>query len=274
MSILEVEKLEAGYEQINVFHKLDFTVKEGKITTIIGPNGCGKSTLLKSMGRILKQKRGTVYLCGKDLRKIQTRSIAQKLALLPQQPVAPAELKVEELVSYGRFPHRKKFNQNSARDKESIEWALRTTGIDRFRERELGSLSGGQRQKVWLGMALAQETEILLLDEPTTYLDLSHQLEVLKIVEKLNRERGCTVVMVLHDINQAARFSHEIVAMKNGKIIASGSPVEVITKAVLKEVFNIDARVMLDPKNGAPVCFGYDNIPEEEPLALTAEKVV
>lgn len=265
MSILRVENLEACYEKFSVFQNLDFTVKEGKITTIIGPNGCGKSTLLKTMGRILKQKNGTVYLYEKDLRQIQTRKIAQSLALLPQNPIAPSELKVEELVSYGRFPHRKKMNQTSPGDKAAIEWAMETTNITAFRHREIGSLSGGQRQKVWLGMALAQETKILLLDEPTTYLDMAHQLEVLKIVERLNKERGCTVVMVLHDINHAARFSHEIVAMKNGKIMAAGSPVQVITKDVLKSVFNIDARVMRDPENGAPVCFGYDSILEGKP---------
>lgn len=273
MSILRVEKLEACYEKFTVFRNLDFTVKEGKVTTIIGPNGCGKSTLLKTMGRILKQKGGTVYLQGKDLKNLKTKAIAQKLALLPQNPVAPAELKVEELVSYGRFPHRKKMNQNSPGDKEAIEWAMKTTNIDSFRDREIGSLSGGQRQKVWLGMALAQETEILLLDEPTTYLDMAHQLEVLKIVEQLNRERKCTVVMVLHDINHAARFSHEIVAMKNGEIIACGSPVQVITKEILKKVFNIDARVMIDPQNGAPVCFGYDSVFEEQEQSSAANAV-
>lgn len=264
MSILRVEKLEACYERFTVFRDLDFSLKEGKVTTIIGPNGCGKSTLLKTMGRILKQRRGKVFLKGEDLQRIPTGKIARHIALLPQNPVAPPELKVEELVSYGRFPHRKRGSQNTSKDKEMIQWAMEITHVIPFREREIGSLSGGQRQKVWLAMALAQETEILLLDEPTTYLDMAHQLDVLRIVEKLNRDRKCTVVMVLHDINHAARFSHEIVAMKNGKIISVGTPVEVITKDVLEKVFAIEARVMIDPENGAPVCFGYDSMLEAD----------
>ncbi|MEW8955924.1 ABC transporter ATP-binding protein [Clostridium sp.] len=260
MSILEVSKLETCYESFVVFKDIDLKVEEGKITTIIGPNGCGKSTLLKTMGRIIKPSNGEVYLKGENITKIQTKQIAKSLALLPQNPVAPPELKVEELVSYGRFPHCKKINKLTSKDKEIIEWAINVTKVTDFKEREIGCLSGGQRQKVWLAMALAQETDILLLDEPTTYLDMSHQLEVLKIVEELNKERKCTVVMVLHDINQAARFSHNIVAMRSGKIVATGKPEDVITKPVLKEVFNIEARIIIDETNGAPVCFGYDNI--------------
>ena len=260
MSILKTENLESCYEDFRVFKDIDLEIEEGKITTIIGPNGCGKSTLLKTMGRIIKPNSGTVYLRNENMIKIHTKNIAKHLALLPQNPVAPPELKVEELVSYGRFPHCKKMSKLTSKDKDIIEWAINITKISDFRERELGCLSGGQRQKVWLAMALAQETEILLLDEPTTYLDMSHQLEVLKIVEELNKEKNCTVIMVLHDINHASRFSHNIVAMKKGKIIAVGKPDEIITKPILKEVFNIEARVMIDEEIDAPVCFGYDSI--------------
>jgi iron complex transport system ATP-binding protein len=260
MSILKVENLESCYENYRVFSDINLEIEEGKITTIIGPNGCGKSTLLKTMGRIIKPNLGVVYLKNENLSKMPTKKIAKTLALLPQNPVAPPELKVEELVSYGRFPHSKKMNKLTAKDKEIIEWAISITKISEFRHREIGYLSGGQRQRVWLAMALAQEAEILLLDEPTTYLDMAHQLEVLKIVEELNKEKNCTIVMVLHDINHAARFSHNIVAMKNGKIIASGSPNEIITKSILEEVFNINARILIDEEINAPVCFGYDNI--------------
>lgn len=260
MSILEVSKLETCYENFVVFKDIDLKIEEGKITTIIGPNGCGKSTLLKTMGRIIKPSNGQIYLKGENITKIQTKKIAKSLALLPQNPVAPPELKVEELISYGRFPHCKKINKLTVKDKEIIEWAINVTKVTDFKEREIVCLSGGQRQKVWLAMALAQETDVLLLDEPTTYLDMSHQLEVLKIVEELNKERKRTVVMVLHDINHAARFSHNIVAMRSGKIIAQGKPEDVITNPVLKEVFNIEARIIIDETNGAPVCFGYDNI--------------
>lgn len=259
MSIIRVENLETCYEKNTVFRDLNFEVKEGEVTTIIGPNGCGKSTLLKTIGRILKPKNGTVFFRGQNLSSIPTRKIAQHIALLPQNPIAPSELKVEELVSYGRYPHRKNLNRLSPKDKEVIEWALEVTNVASFRDREIGSLSGGQRQKVWLAMAFAQDTEVLLLDEPTTFLDMAHQLEVLQIVEKMNMERKQTIVMVLHDINHAARFSHRIVAMKSGQIIAAGHPHEIITRDVLNQVFHIDARIMLDPENGAPVCYGYES---------------
>lgn len=264
MSILSIKNLETRYEKLLVFHDLNLKVQTGKITTIIGPNGCGKSTLLKTMGRILKQKNGKVYFQGQDLQSIPTKQIAKHLALLTQNPVAPAELKVEELISYGRYPHRNNVYKLSKKDKEMIEWAMDITKTTPFRKREIGQLSGGQRQKVWLAMALAQETEVLLLDEPTTYLDMAHQLEVLQIVERLNKEKNCTVLMVLHDINHAARFSHEIVAMKKGEIIQVGTPSEIMTKEVLRKVFHIDARVMTDPYCGTPVCFGYDSALQEE----------
>lgn len=264
MNVLSAKNLETRYEKLTVFRDLNVEIQEGKVTTIIGPNGCGKSTLLKTMGRILKQKNGKVYLQGQDLHTIPTKQIAKQLALLPQNPIAPGELKVEELISYGRYPHRNNVNKISSQDKEIIEWAMDITKTSAFRTRQIGNLSGGQRQKVWLAMALAQKTEILLLDEPTTYLDMSHQLEVLQIVERLNRDHNCTVIMVLHDINHAARFSDEIIAMKEGKIVTTGSPVDIITNEVLKDVFHIDARVMIDPYNGAPVCFGYDSVSREE----------
>lgn len=264
MSILRIENLETNYEKFTVFKDLNLEIKKGLVTTIIGPNGCGKSTLLKTIGRIIKQKSGSVYLQGQELHKIHTKQIAKHLALLPQNPVAPAQLKVEELISYGRYPHRNNVNKLTKEDKATIEWAMDITKTLSFRNREIANLSGGQRQKVWLAMALAQQTEILLLDEPTTYLDMAHQLEVLQIVERLNREQKKTIVMVLHDINHASRFSHQIITMKEGEIVKIGTPGEIITPAVLEEVFRIHARVMIDPANGAPVCFGYDNLSEQK----------
>lgn len=261
MGIVTTKKLQAGYEKRVVFQEIDLAVPAGKITTIIGPNGCGKSTLLKTMGRILKPRQGAVYLNGQELSRMDTNQIARKLALLPQNPAAPGELKVEELIAYGRYPHSRRLQQPTADDQAIIEWAMEITQVASYRQREIGQLSGGERQKVWLAMALAQKTEILLLDEPTTYLDMSHQLEVLKIVEQLNLHHHCTIVMVLHDINHAARFSHEIVAMRAGAIIAKGSPAQVITPEVLRKVFHIEARVLVDDLNGAPVCFSYDTLP-------------
>jgi iron complex transport system ATP-binding protein len=257
MGILRVEQLDAGYGKTMILNDINLTVAAAKITSIIGPNGCGKSTLLKTMGRITPQWRGKVYLHGKDLSRLPTLQIARHLALLPQHPLAPPELKGEELVAFGRFPHHKKLSRLSAQDKEAIAWAMELTQVTSLRGRPIGSLSGGERQRIWLAMALAQETEILLMDEPTTYLDIAQQLEMLKIVRRLNQERHCTVLMVLHDINHAARFSDEIVAMKQGKIIATGPPPMTITQEVLQSVFQIEARVLKDPLGGAPVCFGY-----------------
>lgn len=261
-SILRVEELSSGYEKQTVFTNLNTSIKKGKITTIIGPNGCGKSTLLKTIGRIIHQKNGKVFLQEEDMMSMPTKAIAKRLAMLSQSPVAPAQLKVDELISYGRFPHRKNIGTLSKKDIEVIEWAMTVTKTIEYRNREINQLSGGQRQKVWLAMALAQETEILLLDEPTTYLDMAHQLEMLKIVEQLNKKHQCTVVMVLHDINHAARFSHELIAMRGGEIITTGTPKEILTKEVMKKVFQIDAKIMFDEETEAPVCYGYETLEE------------
>lgn len=261
--MIAVEELSSGYDKELVFSKLSTTIEEGKISTIIGPNGCGKSTLLKTIGRILHKKSGNIYIQDQNMEKLHTRDIAQKLAVLSQNPIAPNGLKVEELISYGRYPHRKNIGRLTPKDKEMIHWAMSITHTLPFRDRNIEQLSGGQRQKVWLAMALAQETKILLLDEPTTYLDMAHQLEVLHIVKKLNEQHGCTIVMVLHDINHAARFSHQIIAMRNGNIIAEGVPEQIMTPEVLEDVYHIAARIMIDPETGCPVCYSYDMLPEK-----------
>lgn len=260
-----IENLKAGYEKSIIFDGLSVLIPEGKITTIIGPNGCGKSTLLKTIGRILKKERGEIYLQEQNLQNLSTKQIAKKLAILSQSPSAPAQLKGEELVSYGRYPHRKNVNRLSKQDVEKIEWAMEVTKTLDFRNRELAQLSGGQRQRVWLAMALAQETDILLLDEPTTYLDMAHQIEVLNIVQELNEVHGCTIVMVLHDINHAARYSHELIAMRQGEIIEVGSASEVITKEVLENVFHIKAKILHDDETNKPICFTYDILKDEVP---------
>ncbi len=258
MSILRAENLEACYEKKTVFQNLNLDITKEKITTIIGPNGCGKSTLLKTMGRVLKPKQGKVFLQEQDMNTISTKEIAKKLAMLPQSPVAPGMLGVEELISYGRYPHRKNTKTLTKEDRGIIEWAMEITKTYPFRNRSIASLSGGQRQKVWLAMALAQKTDVILLDEPTTYLDMAHQLDVLQIIQELNRQEKCTIVMVLHDINHAARYSDVIIAMKDGRIIKSGTPTEIINQEVLKKVFQINARIITDPHDQTPVCIGYN----------------
>lgn len=253
-----IEELTAGYENNTIFENLNASIEYGKITTIIGPNGCGKSTLLKTIGRILKKEHGHVYLQDQDMQKLSTKDIAKRLAILAQSPSAPPQLKVGELISYGRYPHRKNVNRLTPEDHEMIDWAMEVTQTAEFADRELSQLSGGQRQRVWLAMALAQKTDILLLDEPTTYLDMAHQIEVLKIVQKINKEHGCTIVMVLHEINQAARFSDTILAMKSGEVLANGKPKEIMTAAYLEKIFNIQAKIIDD--DGTPVCLSYDTI--------------
>ncbi|TGY42085.1 ABC transporter ATP-binding protein [Clostridium sartagoforme] len=255
---INIKDLKIGYDKKIIIDDLDLSIEEGKVTSIIGPNGCGKSTLLKSIGRILKKEKGEVFLLDKNMDNMKSKEIAEKLAILSQNPTAPSELKVEELVSYGRYPHRSNVNKLSRKDKEKIEWALKVTNTLDFRERELSDLSGGQRQRVWLAMALAQETDILLLDEPTTFLDMSHQLEVLNIVNNLNEKHKCTVVMVLHDINHAAKYSDFIIAMKDGKILYKDEPNSIMKKEVLKNIYNIDAELIRDKNYDVPLCLNYE----------------
>ncbi|HAQ39661.1 MAG TPA: ABC transporter ATP-binding protein [Clostridiales bacterium] len=242
MGILHAKKLQAGYESHLVFQELDLTIAAGKITTIIGPNGCGKSTLLKTMGRILKPRQGTVYLQGQELSRMDTMMIARKLTLLPQNPAAPGELKVEELVAYGRFPHCRKLHQPTADDRAIIEWAMEVTQVAPFRQREIGNLSGGERQKVWLAMALAQETQILLLDEPMSALDMTIKLSLQKEIKAIHKELKTTVFHVTHDIEEAVYLSDKIGIMKGGRLLEvlnSNNAYEVREYPFLNEVFKI-----------------------------------
>ncbi|MDW7650659.1 MAG: ABC transporter ATP-binding protein [Bacillota bacterium] len=264
MVMLSTEKLAISYGEADIVTGLNLEIPEGKITTIIGPNGCGKSTILKTMSRILNARTGAVYLDGKEIHKTPTREIARKMAILPQTPEAPSGLTVSELVSYGRFPHQRGFGRLTDEDKRIVRWAIDVTGMTLYSDRPINALSGGQRQRVWIAMALAQETELLLLDEPTTYLDLAHQLEVLKLLERLNQEEERTIVMVLHDLNHAARFAHHMVAINNGKVMMEGSPDKVMTPEVLRDVFNIDAEIVLDPRTRKPVCVTYDLVEKKD----------
>ncbi|UOR10474.1 ABC transporter ATP-binding protein [Halobacillus amylolyticus] len=273
MAKLTTEHVDIAYGDHQVVGDLTLDIPENKITTIIGPNGCGKSTILKSLARIQSVNGGFVYLDGKAIKKEPSKQIAKKMGVLPQSPEAPSGLTVAELVSYGRFPHQKGFGKLTKHDYEIIKWAIDITGVEEFENRSIDSLSGGQRQRVWIAMALAQETEILILDEPTTYLDLAHQLEVLQLLERLNKEEGRTIVMVIHDLNQAARFADYIVAIHKGEIVKEGKPEEVIEKRVLRDVFHIDADIVTDPRTNRPVCLTYDLVAEQS-NNRTEEKVV
>lgn len=257
MPRLKVEQLRIGYGALPIVKNLDLTVPDKQITTIIGANGSGKSTLLKAMTRLIPYEKGIVSLDGKDIHTQPTKVIAQKMAILPQAPGGADGLTVYELVSYGRFPYQTALGRLNQQDDKVIRWALDVTQLTAFKDRAIEVLSGGQRQRVWIAMALAQETEIIFLDEPTTYLDMAHQLDILLLLEKLNQEQERTIIMVLHDINQAARFSDYIVALKDGEIIKTGNPNEIMTNDVLKQVFQIDAVIGTDPTTNKPLCFTY-----------------
>jgi len=250
---LAAEGVRLGYGDRTIVDDLDLEIVHGTITTVIGPNGCGKSTLLRALGRLLAPSRGQVLLDGRRIDRMPTKEVATVLGLLPQAPTAPEGLTVGDLVARGRHPHQAWYRQWSGDDEEAVAEALAWTGIADLAERPVDELSGGQRQRAWISMALAQGTELLLLDEPTTFLDLSHQVEVLELVTRLNTERGRTVVMVLHDLNLAARYADRLVAMKDGVIRAQGTPAEVITEPLLREVFGLDARVVPDPVAGTPM---------------------
>ncbi|MBQ0928028.1 ABC transporter ATP-binding protein [Saccharopolyspora endophytica] len=250
---LRARDLKLAYGERVVVDGLDFEVAGGTITAVIGPNGCGKSTLLRAFGRLLAPQRGEVLLDGKKIHKMSTKEVARVLGVLPQSPAAPEGLTVADLVARGRHPHQSWYRQWSSDDESAVAEALAMTGIGDLAERTLDELSGGQRQRAWLSMALAQGTDLLLLDEPTTYLDLSHQVDVLELVGRLHDESGRTVVMVLHDLNLAARYADRLVAMKDGAVVASGEPGEVLTEELLADVFDLRARVIPDPVAGTPM---------------------
>ena len=258
MARLYTNNLNIGYGEHLIVKSLNVEIPDKQITTIIGSNGCGKSTLLKAITRIISHHSGTVVLDGKDISKENTKLLAKKMAILPQTPESASGLTVGELVSYGRFPYQTGFGRLTKKDHDVIDWALEVTGTADFKYRPVDSLSGGQRQRVWIAMALAQETDIIFLDEPTTYLDMAHQLEVLELLQKLNTEQERTIVMVLHDLNQAARFADYIIALKAGEIIKAGTCEEVICHEVLKKVFHIDAVIGQDPRTSKPICVTYN----------------
>lgn len=251
-SRLAARGIAVGYGARTVIDDLDVAIPPGVVTTIIGPNGCGKSTLLRTLSRLLRPVRGTVLLDGDDIVKLRTRDVAKKLGLLPQSPVAPEGLTVSDLVARGRHPHQSWLRQWSSDDAAVVARALAMTGVSDLADRPVDSLSGGQRQRVWISMTLAQGTDLLLLDEPTTYLDLAHAIDVLDLVDDLH-ESGCTVVMVLHDLNLATRYSDNLIVMKQGAILAQGHPREVITAELLHEAFGLRAMVIDDPVGDRPL---------------------
>jgi iron complex transport system ATP-binding protein len=252
-SRLRTRDLSLGYDDRVVVDGVTLEVPTGRTTAVVGPNGCGKSTLLRGLGRLLKPRGGSVLLDGDEIGSLPTRDVARRLGLLPQQPIVPEGVSVLELVERGRHPHHGLFRTWSRTDEEAVASALERTDIVHLAHVGVDSLSGGQRQRVWLAMVLAQATPVLLLDEPTSFLDVAHQLDVLDLVRRMCDDDGTTVVMVLHDLAMAARYADHLVAMRDGRVVAEGSPADVVTPAVIEEVFGVAATVLADPETGAPV---------------------
>ncbi|WP_442786523.1 ABC transporter ATP-binding protein [Halomonas sp. A40-4] len=248
------EALYAGYDTKRVLNGVDIAIAEGKLTALLGPNGSGKSTLLKTLARTLTPSAGQVYLDGKDIHRRNTRDVARQLGILPQGPIAPEGLSVRQLVTMGRFPHQSLWQKDAQQDARAVNDAMAYTHVTEFAERNVDALSGGQRQRCWIAMVLAQQTDLLLLDEPTTFLDLKVQVDLLELLSRLAHEKGRTLLLVLHDLNLAAAYADHLVMMRDGQIVTSGAPSEVFTAANLKRVFDLDAQVIQDPETGRPVC--------------------
>ena len=248
----EAKNIVTGYEKKIIIDGIDLSIPSNKVSVIIGSNGCGKSTLLKTLARLIKPVSGDIIIDGKKITSIPSKKLAQVLGLLPQSPVVPEGITVWDLVSRGRFPYQAFFKGMNQEDFNAVQDALEIMGISELANRSVDELSGGQRQRVWIAMALAQQTDILLLDEPTTYLDIAYQVEILDLLTDLNRKRGTTIVMVLHDINLSARYADYIFALRKGKLVAEGTPEDVITSDLINDVFGLDCKVIKDPVSNSP----------------------
>ena len=251
---LSGSNLALHYDEVVVSSDLSIDVPDGQVSVLIGPNGSGKSTLLRALARLLKPKGGAVVLDGKEIHEYSTKEVARRLAILPQVLISPESITVEELVAYGRFPQRRTIAGLRNEDHEAIDWALTVTGMRDLRDRPVDQLSGGQRQRAWIALVLAQGTDLILLDEPTTFLDIAYQLEVLELLKHLNEAEGKTIVMVLHDINMGCEYAHKLFALREGTMVAQGPTREVLTAELIRTVFAIDAHILEHPTSGAPMC--------------------
>ncbi|MDB8793538.1 ABC transporter ATP-binding protein [Romboutsia sp. 1001216sp1] len=250
--MISASNLKVGYEDKVIIENLNLEINKGEVVSIIGPNGCGKSTLLKSLSRMIKPLSGEVFLEGKRIKDLKGKLIAQKVCLLSQHNNAPMDLTVEELVYFGRIPHKKWFETKTNNDKEIVDWAIENTGLSKYKKTPIGALSGGERQRAYIAQALCQKPDILLLDEPTTYLDISYQLELMELVREINEKFKITIVMVLHELNQASKYSDRLIIMKDGQIISDGRPNDVVNKDVIKKVYKIECDIDNDPQSNKP----------------------
>jgi iron complex transport system ATP-binding protein len=258
-SPLHAENLTLGYDKKIVASELSVSIPQGKLTVIIGPNACGKSTLLRTLSRLMQPQSGAVFLDGKLIGGYGTREVAKRLGLLPQSSTAPGDISVADLVARGRYPHQSLFSRWTAQDMQAVNEAMRATGVSELAESTVNSLSGGQRQRVWIAMVLAQQTPLLLLDEPTTWLDIAHQIELMELMCQLNREKERTLVVVLHDLNQACRYAGHLIAMRDGKIIAEGTPADIVTPALIEQVFGLRCAIIDCPVSQTPLIIPLGN---------------
>jgi len=261
--VLDAKAISVRLGKSRVLNEVTLSILRGTVTAIIGPNGSGKSTLLRTLARLLRPETGSVLLDGAAIARMSPGHVARQIATLPQSPGAVPGMTVQELVEQGRYPHTGPLRMRSDRDRAAVERALELTSSSRFRHRLLDSLSGGERQRVWIALALAQEPRILLLDEPTTFLDVNHQIQALNLIQALNREHGLTVVMALHDLNQASQYAERLVVLHGGRLVEEGLPAEVIREDVLASVFNVQAHISVSPIDGALLCHPYAALPGE-----------
>lgn len=250
--MISCKNLKVGYEEKVIIENLSLSINKGEVVSIIGPNGCGKSTLLKTLSRIIKPMSGGIYIQNESIKNLKSKHISQKVCLLSQHNDAPGDLTVEELVYFGRIPHKKWYESKTKSDEEIVNWAIENTGLKRYKNTPINSLSGGERQRAYIAQALCQKPDILLLDEPTTYLDISYQLEVMELVREINEKFNITIVMVLHELNQASKYSDRLVIMKDGEIVSDGCPKEVINKETIKQVYKIECVIDNDPISNKP----------------------
>lgn len=253
--ILKTDKLTINYKDKLVLDNISIEIKKGKIYSIIGPNGCGKTTLIKTLSRNKRPQKGQVLLEGKNIFKTNTKNVARKMAVLCQNNNSMSDVTVRSLAQFGRFSHKKWWETNNHEDEGIVDWAMEKTGVNHLKDRKIGTLSGGERQRAWIAMAIAQKPEILILDEPTTYLDISHQLEIMELIQRLNQDEGITIVMVLHDINHAARYSDQLIVIENQKVAQLGDPWTVLENNVLHDVFRVEAEILRDFENDRPVFY-------------------
>ncbi|MPW24944.1 ATP-binding cassette domain-containing protein [Alkalibaculum sp. M08DMB] len=253
--ILDIEDVNVSYKDKNVIEEINLQIPKGKIVAVVGPNGCGKTTLIRTISRSIKPNKGKILLNGENIFKMKIKYLARKMAVLSQNNTNSNDVTVKNLVQYGRFSHKSWWKGSEIEDSKIINWAIKMTKLDALSHRKINTLSGGERQRAWIAMALAQKPEILLLDEPTTYLDIAHQLEILELISKLNKEEGITILMVLHDINHAVRFSDELIVLKDRRVVRQGDPWMIIESEVLQEVFHVEAEIIMDRENHRPIFY-------------------